>query len=109
MRSAKIFFKEEAAGTLMQHDDGSFSFAYDPSWVDNSGKADISLTLPKTHSKYHSGFLFPFFYNMQPEGSNKQVVCQLNRLDINDSFGLLMATAKTDTIGAVTVHKIENE
>jgi serine/threonine-protein kinase HipA len=46
---------------------------------------------------------------MLPEGSNKQVVCKLNRLDRDDYFGLLITIAKNDTIGAVTIHKIENE
>jgi HipA-like protein len=109
MRTAKILFKDEAAGTLTQQDDGSCSFAYDTAWVDNPGKPAISLTLPKRHAAYHSGFIFPFFYNMLPEGSNKQVVCELNCLDRNDDFGLLVTIAKNDTIGAVTVHKIENE
>jgi HipA-like protein len=109
MRAAKVFFKDEESAILTQHDDGSFSFAYDPSWVDDPGKADVSLTLPKRHKAYHSEFLFPFFYNMLPEGSNKQVVCKLNRLDRDDYFGLLITIAKNDTVGAVTVHKIENE
>jgi HipA-like protein len=109
MRTAKVLFKDEEAGTLTQHDDGSFSFAYDHSWVDDAKKAAISLTLPKRHKAYHSEFLFPFFYNMLPEGSNKQVVCKLNRLDWDDYFGLLLTIAKNDTIGAVTVQKIENQ
>ena len=109
MRTAKVLFKDEEAGQLTQHDDGSFSFAYHASWVDDPTKTAISLTLPKRHDAYQAAYLFPFFYNMLPEGSNKQVVCQLNRLDRNDYFGLLLTIAKNDTIGAVTVHKIENE
>lgn len=109
MRTAKVFFKDEEAGILKQHDDGSFSFAYHSSWADDPSKSAISLTLPKKHEAYHGEFLFPFFYNMLPEGSNKQVVCHLNRLDRDDYFGLLLTIAKNDTIGAVTVHKIENE
>jgi len=109
MRTAKVLFKDEEAGTLIHHDDGSFSFAYNPSWVDDVSKAGISLTLPKRHKTYHSEFLFAFFYNMLPEGSNKQVVCKLNRLDKDDYFGLLITTAKNDTIGAVIVQKIENK
>jgi serine/threonine-protein kinase HipA len=46
---------------------------------------------------------------MLPEGTNKQVVCQLNRIDQKDYFGLLLNTAKYDTIGAVTVIKMEQE
>lgn len=109
MRKAKILFKNEEAGILTQHDDGSFSFRYNDDWSDNNSKQSISLTLPKTEKEFHSEYLFPFFYNMLPEGSNKQVVCKLNRLDREDHFGLLMSTAKNDSIGAVRVIKIESE
>lgn len=107
MRIAKILYKDEEAGVLTQHDDGSFTFRYRPSWVEDRNKPGISLSLPKTEQEYHSKFLFPFFFNMLPEGSNKQVVCKYYRIDQNDYFGLLMTTAKNDTIGAVRVVKIE--
>jgi len=45
---------------------------------------------------------------MLPEGTNKQVACKLNRIDQEDPFGLLMTTAKNDSIGAVRIIKIEN-
>jgi HipA-like protein len=107
MRSAKVLFKGEEAGILTQQDNGSFTFQYHPAWVEDSHKPAISLTLPKTASVYHSHFLFSFFYNMLPEGSNRQVVCQLNRIDKRDYFGMLLTTAQYDTIGAVTVSKID--
>lgn len=108
MRQASILFKAEYAGVLTQHDDGSFTFQYDQSWVDDMTKPPISLTLPKTVKPYHADFLFPFFYNMLPEGANKQVICRLNRIDLNDHFGLLMMIAENDTIGAVRVVEIDN-
>jgi len=92
---------------LIQHDNGSFTFKYDNSWIKDVTKPAISLTLPKSQQEYHSDFLFPFFYNMLPEGSNKQIVCKLNRLDLNDCFGLLLTTGKNDNIGAIKVIKIE--
>ena len=107
MRSAQILFKNEEAGILMQHDNGSFTFSYADSWFVNRDKPSISLTLPKTAQEFHSNFLFPFFYNMLPEGSNKLVACKLNRIDLEDSFGLLMNTAKNDSIGAVRVIKLD--
>ena len=107
MRQAKILYKDEEAGLLTQHDDGSFSFRYHDTWMANSKKQNISLTLPKIRQEYHSKFLFPFFYNMLPEGSNKQVVCKHNRIDKNDYFGLLITTAKNDSIGAIRAIKIE--
>lgn len=108
MRSASILFKNEEAGILTQHDDGSFSFRYCEEWLSNSNKQSISLTLPKSEKVFHAKYIFPFFFNMLPEGSNKQVVCKLNRIDSEDYFGLLMTTAKFDSIGAVTVRRIEN-
>ncbi len=108
MRQAKIFFKEEEAGVLTQEDDGSFTFQYHSSWMNDSTKPAISLSFPKIEQAYHSKFLFPFFYNMLPEGSNKQVVCNHFRIDRDDYFGLLMTTAKNDSIGAVRVVKVKN-
>lgn len=109
MRRAKVLFKNEEAGELIQNDDGSFLFHYYEDWITNNSKISISPTLPKSQEEFHSKFLFPFFYNILPEGSNKEVVCRLNRIDQNDHFGLLMITAKNDSIGAVRVVKSENE
>ena len=109
MRQAKILYKDEEAGLLTQYDDGSFTFRYYDTWMADSKKEGISLTLPKNKQEYHSKILFPFFYNMLPEGSNKQVVCKYNRIDKNDYFGLLTITAKNDSIGAVTVIKMDKK
>ncbi len=107
MREAIILYKDEEAGVLTQHDDGSFTFLYNDNWLEDISKPAISLTLPKARKEFQSEYLFPFFYNMLPEGSNKQVVCKLNRLDQKDHFGILMTTAKYDNIGAVRVNKID--
>ncbi len=107
MRKARILYKDEDAGILVQHEDGTFTFRYNDVWMSDSNKPGVSLTLPKTQQEYYSEYLFSFFYNMLPEGSNKQVVCKLMRIDPKDYFGLLMTTAKTDIIGAIRVIKIE--
>ncbi|MFZ4412987.1 MAG: HipA N-terminal domain-containing protein [Bacteroidales bacterium] len=107
MRKAVILFKEEEAGVLTQLDDGTFSFRYIDSWMTDSNKPGISLNFPKSQQEYYSNYLFPFFYNMLPEGSNKEVVCKHMQIDADDYFGLLMTTAKTDSIGAIRVIKIE--
>ena len=101
MRQATVLFKDEEAACLTQHDSGVFSFYYLESWLKDSSKPAIALAFPKTDQTFESDFLFPFFYNMLPEGSNRQVVCQLNRIDPDDALGVLMVTAKYDSIGAV--------
>lgn len=106
MRQAEIIFKGQNAGKLIQHDDGHFSYSYYDAWVNDSRKPSISLSLPKSNREYSSDNLFPFFFNMLPEGDNKQVACRLLKIDESDHFGLLLNTAGYDTIGAVTVHGI---
>jgi len=102
-----VFYKNVEAGIVTQHDDGSFTFRYHESWLADRDKPGISLTLPKTRQEYHSEYLFSFFYNMLPEGSNKYVICKYNRIDPDDYFGLLLTIAQNDTIGAVRVLKID--
>ena len=108
MREATVFYKNERAGKISQLDDGSFVFQYDNAWFKETAKPAISLTLPKTCQKYTLNHLFPFFFNMLPEGSNKQTVCFQNRLDLDDHFGILLITAENDTIGAVQVKKMKD-
>ncbi|MGB0982289.1 MAG: HipA N-terminal domain-containing protein [Winogradskyella sp.] len=107
MRQADVLFKKEVAGLLTQLDNGSFVFRYYDYWFNNADKPAISLTLPKIQQEYQSKNLFPFFYNMLPEGSNKQMVCFENRIDTKDYFGILLTTAQYDTIGAVQIKKID--
>lgn len=53
-----------------------------------------------------AGTLPPFF-NMLSEGENRKLQSQLLHIDAADDFGILLATARYDTIGAVTVKPIE--
>lgn len=108
MRQAKVMYKNDWAGTLVQQDDGSFEFSYKNSWLNDSSKPAVSLTLPKQKKLFRSEYLFPFFYNMLPEGANKKVVCYNLRIDEKDDFGILMATAKFDAIGAIRIVKQED-
>ena len=107
MRSAKVFYNGELAGILTEDPNTKFKFRYIDSWYHNSAKPAISLTLPKSHQEYDSGFLFPFFFNMLSEGFNRQLQSRMLRIDENDFFGLLMASAQYDTVGAITIKPVE--
>lgn len=109
MRKAAIFRNKVQAGILIEQDRRHYIFRYDDDWFRDMQKPPISLTLPKTQQEYHSDYLFPFFFNMLSEGVNKQLQCRQLQIDENDNFGLLVATAQSDTIGAITVKSIENE
>lgn len=105
MTRATVYFKSEEVGELIQHDDATFTFSYNKLWVADKSKPAISLTLPKAIREHKATYLFAFFFNMLPEGANKQVVCKHLRIDPDDSFSLLLETAQYDTIGAVTVRR----
>lgn len=106
MRQAEVYYNKILAGLLTESDSGEYTFRYDDKYFQDSSLPAISLTLPKTKQEYRSATLFAFFFNMLSEGANKAIQCQTLRIDEEDYFGLLLATAHTDTIGAVTVKKI---
>jgi HipA-like protein len=109
MRQAKVYRNGELAGYLTEHDRKDYWFVYDDTWYADSAKPAVSLTLPKTQKEFRSEYLFPFFFNMLSEGVNRQLQSRLLRIDENDHFGFLLATAQANTIGAITVKPIENE
>lgn len=106
MRSAYVLYKGELAGTLTQNNNGSFHFEYAENWLSDTSKPPISLTLPKREKDFFSDSLFPFFYHLLPEGTNKRMVCRTFKIDEDDAFGILLHTSKFDTIGAITLEKI---
>jgi HipA-like protein len=106
MRKAEVYRNGILAGTLTEETRRQFVFSYDDDYLRDNNQPAISLTLPKNKKEYTSEVLFPFFFNLLSEGANKKLQSRLLRLDEEDHFGLLMATAQFDTIGAVTVKPI---
>ena len=105
MRSASVYFKNSLAGVLTEQDTGLYIFRYTDQWFHDLSKPSISLTLPKSVIEFRSPVLFPFFFNMIPEGVNKQRLCVNKRIDADDYFGILLEVAGGDNIGAVRVVK----
>jgi serine/threonine-protein kinase HipA len=106
MRKATILYRSEPAGILSQLDNGSFHFSYLETWLDDEIKPAISLTMPKKKKEFKSPHLFPLFFHLLPEGANKQAVCKFKKIDPSDHFGILLNTARFDTIGAITLEQI---
>lgn len=106
-RSAIVFRNGKRVGVLVEKNEGGYVFTYDESWVLNPESAAISLRLPKRIEAYESAHLFPFFFNMLSEGVNRRLQSKQLKIDENDHFGLLLATAVHDTIGAITVEAVE--
>lgn len=103
----EIYCNGTLAGMLTEENRKQYVFRYDDNYFNNSNMPPVSLTLPKTQQEYRSSFLFPFFFNMLSEGANRKLQSTQLRIDEDDNFGLLAATAQYDTIGAITVKPIE--
>ena len=109
MRTGHVYYKNQLAAMLSQLDNGSFVFQYDEQWLNDSSKPSISLTFPKNKMEFQSSTLFPFFFNLIPEGVNKQLICKKKRIDRDYYFGILLEVAGGDTIGAVKVIKMNDQ
>jgi serine/threonine-protein kinase HipA len=109
MRKMKIYRDGIFAGILTEENRNSYVYRYDDAYFHDSRKEAVSLTLPKTQQEYRSTFIFPSFFNMLSEGANKKLQTTRLKIDENDHFGLLMATAQYDTIGAITVMPVPEE
>lgn len=102
MRQCKIFVHDIEAGVLQETDAREYVFTYGE---DYTGEP-VCLAMPVRREPYRSDHLFPYFFNMLSEGSNRQVQSIAHHIDEADDFGIMLATAQYDTIGAVTVKPI---
>lgn len=103
-RKARVFYKNELAGDILETQNG-YIFQYDREFLKRN--IPISLSLPPREEPYYSKELFPFFKGLLPEGWYLNIVSAVQKVDSKDYFGLLLASASGDTIGAVTVEKVE--
>jgi len=107
MKQALVYNNNELAGRLTLTDEKEYVFRYEDNYFRDSSKHGISLTLPKTLQEYRSKVLFPFFFNMLAEGLNRRLQSRQLQIDENDNFSLLLSTAGSDTIGAVTIKPVQ--
>lgn len=97
---------DRKAGVLTENARNSYEFDYDKEYLKSKDAVPVSLTLPLSDKPYHSEVLFPFFFNMLSEGDNRKLQSRMLHIDEDDDFGILLATAQYDTVGAVTVKPV---
>jgi serine/threonine-protein kinase HipA len=103
--SATVFYNDTPAG-LLTKTGHTYRFAYNEAYLADGAHRPVSITLPLRKQAYESETLFPAFVNMLSEGANKRIQCRLLKIDENDYFSLLLATAKDDSIGPITIKAI---
>ena len=109
MRRCEVFVHGKSAGMLTETDSPKeYLFEYYEEYLNDASNQPVCLAMPVRKEPYRSPVLFPFFFNMLSEGENRIIQPDLLKIDKNDDFGILLATAKTDTVGAVTVSPIND-
>ena len=106
MRKAQVYRNGLLVGEVIQHHTRRYEFIYDDEYYLSAYCPAISLTMPKTQKVYEFDILFPCLFNLISEGVNRKLQCRQLQIDENDHFGVLLATANNDTIGALTVKPI---
>ncbi len=102
MRECKVYVHDAEAGLLQETDDREYVFTYHDDYQGDP----VCLAMPVRQKVYRSDHLFPYFFNMLSEGANRQVQSMLLHIHEKDDFGIMLATAQYDTIGAVTVKPV---
>lgn len=108
MRSCEVYVHGLKAGILTERNRNLYEFEYDKEYLKGENPQAVSLTLPLTSEIYRSPYLFPTFSNMLSEGENRNIQSILLHIDPDDDFGFLLNTCEYDTIGAVTIKKIND-
>ncbi len=103
-RKGRVFYGGEPAGSITETAEG-YVFEYDREFLKKN--IPLSASLPPRAKPHKSQELFPFFSGLLPEGWYLDIVSMSKKVDKTDFFGLLLCTANTDTVGAVTVRKTE--
>lgn len=106
-RKAKIYVADRVAGSLIETDEGKYTFQYHENYTNDSSTLPVSLTLPKTNIPYTSAYLFPFFDGLIPEGWLMQIGIKNWKLNPRDRMGLLLHLCQ-DCIGNVSIIEDQN-
>jgi HipA-like protein len=104
--SAMVFYNDKPMGILTKTGK-NYRFTYNEEYISDAKNRPVSITLPLRRDAYVSDTLFPVFINMLSEGANKRIQCRLLKIDEQDYFNLLLATARDESIGPITIKKID--
>lgn len=106
MRKCDVYVNGYKAGILIESENPrEYIFKYNKDYI-KSKRPPVCLSMPSNEEEYRSHRLFPFFSNLLSEGENRLIQASLHHIDKDDDFGILLATARYDTVGAVTVMPI---
>lgn len=103
----EVIYKEKMKAGELWRDESGYHFRYEDAFLSSDATRPISVNMPKSQKEYHSAELFHYFQSILSEGENRKQLCKALGIDESDDWALLAYTCGEDTIGAITVKKIE--
>ena len=103
----RVIYKGKYNAGVLWRDEYGYHFEYNDEFILKDSTHPISVNMPKSQKEYNSSRLFANFQSMLSEGFNRELQCRALSIDINDDWSLLTYTCGKDTIGAITIEKIE--
>jgi serine/threonine-protein kinase HipA len=92
---------------ILTKSDKAYRFKYNDAYLSDAKNRPVSITLPLRRLEYVSDTLFSVFINMLSEGANKRIQCRMLKIDEHDYFSLLLATAREESIGPITIKEMD--
>lgn len=106
-KTGKVFYQNIFAG-IIREDENGISFNYEKEYLSNKDAKPVSLTLPLREKEYTSKNMLPFFDGLIPEGWLLDIAQTNWKINPRDRMELLLTFCK-DTIGAVSIERINEE
>jgi len=100
-RIGYVYFNDRYAGQLVEQNPG-YLFEYDSSYILDG--TPVGYNFPLSQTRYFSGILFPLFENLLSEGWLLEIQASRSRLDITDSFEILLKYGQ-DLTGALSIRE----
>ena len=105
---ARVIYKEKYNAGMLWRDEDGYHFEYDDEFISNENTFSISVNMPKSQKRFASDSLFANFQSILSEGFNRELQAKALGIDPNDDWNLLIHTCEKDTIGAITIKKLED-
>lgn len=103
----EVIYKGKLKAGELWRDDMGYHFIYEDDFLNDDTTRPISVNMPKSQKEYHSEELFHYFQSILSEGENRRKKCNALGIDVSDDWELLVYSCSEDTIGAITVKKID--
>ncbi|OFY47999.1 MAG: hypothetical protein A2W85_11195 [Bacteroidetes bacterium GWF2_41_31] len=103
----RVIYKGKYNAGVLWRDENGYHFEYEDDFISNENTFPISVNMPKSQKRVDSEKLFSNFQSMLSEGYNRELQCKALGIDLSDDWSLLMYTCEKDTIGAITLKRME--